>query len=76
MTYGQLDSERQAAENTLCRELVRDISALEISERQRIMIIYLLALEIEDIELMRALTDPIKVIAGNKVFLSQGDTNG
>lgn len=75
--YGTLNSEKRAEENKLCRQIVREISTLEVSQRQRTMIIYLLALELEDIENMRAITELVKELAGKDLFLSyEGDNNG
>lgn len=68
--YGQLKSERLAEENQVCRQIVREISLFGITERQRLMIIYLLALEIEDVERMRSITAFIKELAGKDLFLS------
>lgn len=75
--YGALGSEKRAEENKLCRQIVREISTLEVSQRQRTMVIYLLALELENIEHMRAITDLVKDLAGKDLFLSQeGETDG
>lgn len=75
--YGELGSEKHAEENKLCRQIVREISTLEVSQRQRTLVIYLLALELENIEHMRAITDLVKELAGNDLFLShEGDKNG
>lgn len=68
--YGQLKSEKIAEENTVCRQIAREISLFGISERQRLMVIYLLATEVEDPERMRAITSLIKDIAGKELFLS------
>lgn len=76
--YGTLNSEKLAEENRLCRQIVREISTLEISERQRKFLIYLLALELEDIEMMRSVTALVKDLAGKEIFISQdeGENNG
>lgn len=68
--YGQLKSEKIAEENNVCRQIVRELSLFGITERQRLMIIYLLALEIENSDNMRDLTNFIKDIAGAEMFLS------
>jgi hypothetical protein len=68
--YGQLQSERLAEENQICRQIVREISLFGITERQRLLVIYLLAMEIEDAERMRAITTLVKDLAGQELFLS------
>lgn len=75
--YGSLGSEKRAEENRLCRQVTKEISNLEVSQRQRTLIIYLLALELENIEHMRAIADLVKELAGKDLFLSQeGETDG
>ncbi len=73
MMYGQLQSEKTAEENQICRQVVREISLFGVTERQRLLIIYLLALEVEDIERMRAITSTIKDLCGSELFLSGND---
>lgn len=68
--YGQLSSEKAADENALCREIAKEISVYGITDRQRIMLIYLLALEIENAGNMQELTGIIKEIFGDQLFIS------
>lgn len=68
--YGQLNSEKVAEENQICRELVREVSLMALTERQRTLIIYLLAMELENAEHMRAITTQVKEVAGQQLFLS------
>ena len=68
--YGQLKSEKVAEENQVCRQIAREISLFGITERQRLMVIYLLAMEIEDPERMRTITSQVKQLAGKELFLS------
>ena len=68
--YGQLKSEKVAEENLVCRPVAREISLFGLSERQRMMVIYLLAIELEDPEKMRVITSTVKEIAGDELFLS------
>jgi hypothetical protein len=68
--YGQLKSEKVAEENQICRQMVRNISFFGVTERQRLLLIYLLAMEIEDPERMRAITSLVKELAGHELFLS------
>ncbi len=68
--YGQMKSEKVAEENQICRQIVREISLFGITERQRLLVIYLLAMEVEDAERMRAITSLVKEFAGKELFLS------
>ena len=68
--YGQLSSEKMAEENLVCRQIVKEISMLGISERQRTFIIYLLAMELENQEHVQAITAVVKDVTGKNVFLS------
>lgn len=68
--YGQLNVEKTAEENLVCRQIVKEISLFGITERQRLMIIYLLAMEIENIEQMQSMTSLIKDVVGDDLFLS------
>lgn len=72
--YGQLQSEKMAEENRTAREIVREIGNFGINERQRWMIIYLLAMELENIEDLKELTGFIKLRKGDNVFLTGKET--
>jgi hypothetical protein len=74
--YGQFSSEKLAEENSICRQIVTNISLFGVTERQRLFIIYLLSLEIEDAEKMREITACIKEVAGSEIFLSSQNENG
>jgi hypothetical protein len=54
--YGEFDSEKSAEENNACRQIVKEINNFGINERQRMFIIYLLGLELENTEHMRQVT--------------------
>lgn len=68
--YGKLESEKTAEENELCRNIIKEISRFGISERQKVFLIYLLALELENVEHLRNITDVIKEISNENLFLS------
>lgn len=59
-----------AAENATCRQIVKEISLFGVSERQRMMIIYLLALELENVELLQEITATINDTVGGDLFLT------
>jgi len=74
--YGKLSSENFAEENQICRQIVKEISQFGVSERQRLFIIYTLALELEDSSCMKAITSAVKSAENKNVFLSKGDSDG
>jgi len=72
-TFGQLSSEKIAAENEECRKIVREVINIGLTQRQQMFLIYLLSLELENISHVKDLTDVIKEIAGDEIFLSRSD---
>ena len=54
--YGEFDSEKAAEENDACRQIVKEINQFGVNERQRMFIIYLLGLELENLDHMRKVT--------------------
>lgn len=74
--YGSTTSEDVAEKNLVCRQVVKNIIKFGIDERQKMLIIYLLALEIEDVEKMQTLTSVIKEIVGEEVFLTSRSESG
>lgn len=68
--YGQTPGERHAQENNVCRQIVREINNFGISQRQSMVLIYLLALELEDVERMRSICRFVRELAGDELFLS------
>ena len=70
-TFGQLESEKLANDSKISREIVREIGHFGINDRQRWLIIYSLALELENVEEMQAITGYIKEVKGGDLFISQ-----
>jgi len=68
--YGTMPSEKIAEENRIARDIVKEISTFGITERQRIMIMYLLSLEIENVDDMKQFSSFIKEKKGNDLFLT------
>lgn len=68
--YGQAQSEKRAAENLICRQIVREISNFGITQRQSLLVMYLLASELENVEQMRAITKLVRELGGEELFLS------
>lgn len=67
--YGQAQSEKFADENRVCRDIVREIGNFGITQRQSLMVMYLLAMELENVEHMRTLTRVIRDLGGAELFL-------
>ena len=67
--YGQAQSEKRAEENNVCRQIVREVNNFGISQRQSLMIMYLLASELENVEQMQTLTRTIRDLGGEDLFL-------
>jgi hypothetical protein len=68
--YGQAQSEKRAAENLVCRQIVREINNFGITQRQTLMVMYLLASELENGEQMRAITKLVRELGGDDLFLT------
>jgi hypothetical protein len=62
MKYGQSDVERDAKESIVCREIVQKILDFGVNERQKLQIIGLIALELENREDMIQITEIVKSI--------------
>lgn len=67
--YGQAQSEKFAEENHVCRQIVREINNFGITQRQTMMVMYLLAIELENSEHMKTLTKVIRDLGGDELFL-------
>lgn len=59
-TYGELQSEKIALENKTTRQIVDEINKFGVNDRQRWMLIYLLGLELENIENMKNVAGFVK----------------
>tara|TARA_Y100000310_G_C20439428_1_gene695342 strand:- start:4 stop:234 length:231 start_codon:yes stop_codon:yes gene_type:complete len=57
--YGKTEIEAQAEKMHRCREIVREIIKFGVNDNQKKQIIKLLALELEDINLMKDITEII-----------------
>lgn len=75
--YGQLESEKIAEQNLLCRKIVNEISQFGVTDRQRLFIINLLALELENNVHMQEITSLIKSLNDdkNQIFLIDDSEN-
>lgn len=68
--YGKLDSETVAEQNLQCRQIVKEITNFGVTQRQIWYIMYLLALELENVEELQMATDFIKEFKGADIFLT------
>jgi hypothetical protein len=71
VAYGQLESEKLAADSEVARKIVREIGHFGINDRQRWLIIYNLALELEKVDEMKGLTSYIKDTKGSDIFITR-----
>jgi len=71
--YDQLKSEKFAQENEDCRKIVKEILNIGLTQRQHVFLIYLLSLELENIDHVKDITDVIKEIARDEIFISRSD---
>lgn len=74
--YGQLKSEKVAEENETCRKIVREVAHFGVSERQRLMLIYLLALELENTAVMQAITTQVRELSDEMFIIDQENHDG
>jgi predicted transcriptional regulator len=58
--FGKSQADKLAEENNTARKIVKEINQYGISERQRWLVMYYLALEIEDVEKMQEITSMLK----------------
>jgi hypothetical protein len=72
-TYSQLNSEKISQQNEECRKIAKEIMNIGLSQRQQMFLIYLLSLELENMSHVKDLTDVIKEIAGDEIFVSRSD---
>lgn len=69
--YGESDTDKLAKENHVARQIVKEINDFGVNDRQRWLIIYSLALELENVEEMREIVGLIKELKSG-IFLSGG----
>lgn len=67
--YGEAQSEKRAEENKICRQIVKEINNFGITQRQSLMVMYLLAMELENVEHMRTITRVVRELGGDDLFL-------
>lgn len=70
--FGSLQSEKVAEENIACRRIVDEILRFGVNQRQLKYIIYTLAMNVENVEVMQELSIAIKEICP-EIFLSSDE---
>jgi hypothetical protein len=75
--YGDaLASEKVAEENQICRGMVKQITDYGVNQRQVLMLIYLLGLELEAVEQMRAITATVKSLQSGVLLVKDEVEDG
>lgn len=76
-----IDHELSKEKRQQCREIVREIKEFGVSQRQLLFLIHLLTMELENREVLMALTKAIgevrnQIPAGNKLIVSEEKHRG
>lgn len=74
MKVGQTNSEKKARSMTRCREIVAEINHFGVNDFERVQIIHLLSLELEDRDLITDFAEVIKGFRGD-VFEEKQENN-
>ena len=72
--YGKTKEEKKAEKSLKCREIVTEIVRFGVDESQKLQIIKLLALELENNKNMKKIVNTISKIAENKT--DSNESNG
>ena len=68
-----MQSEKRADENEHCRQIVREINLQGgLTQRQTLLLIYLLGSELENVEQMKAVTKLVRELGGEDLFVIGG----
>jgi hypothetical protein len=73
-TFGKLNAELNAEENLICRNIAKEISQFGINDKQRKFLIYLLSLELEDINLMRDVAQVVRENSNSSFLIPQEES--
>lgn len=72
--YGAFRSERDAEENDIARKIVHEIMQFGVSQRQLMLIIHQLAMNLERVEHMQAITATIRELESDTFLIDRADT--
>ena len=60
MKVGKTESDIKVEKLKACRDIVREIVNFGVDEEQRLQIIYLLSLELENVNILKAISEIVK----------------
>ena len=66
-SYGSTEDELYIQDRAKCREIVQEILNFGVSQKQIVQLVYLLSLELENIEEMRYLSKACKAVADGEI---------
>ena len=65
MNIGKTEQELEASQIFECRAIVKNLVNFGVSEKQKLQIIYLIALELESRDALKAITDLVSKLKSN-----------
>jgi hypothetical protein len=69
--YGQTPAEKAAMESSIARDIVKEIGTFGVNDRQRWLIIYFLAHELENHDHMREIIGLVRDLKGEELFVGK-----
>jgi adenylosuccinate lyase len=76
-TYGKTSAERDAEESAIAREIVREItSTVQVSQRQLLLIIHGLAMNLEKTEELLQITGVVRSLRGDLFLIDRSGDGG
>lgn len=76
-TYGKTGAEKDAEESAIAREIVREItSSVQVSQRQLLLIIHGLAMNLEKTEEMLQVTGAVRSLRGDLFLIDRAGDGG
>lgn len=74
--FGKLKSEKLAEDNQKCRQIVADINNMGLSDDQCVLLIYLLAMQIENFEHSREIAESVRMLREDLFLVELEEENG
>lgn len=74
--YGKLSSEKLAEDNEKCRQIVVELNKMGLSDNQCTLLIYLLALQIENFENSRDIAELVRTLREDLFLVEIEEKNG
>jgi len=66
-SYGSTEDELDVKDRARCRDIVQEILNFGVTQKQIVQLVYLLSLELENIEEMRYLSNACKAVANDEI---------